>query len=46
MARVGNERARAKLNELAREDPDERVRTVAGLHQIAISPKRGRVSGV
>ena len=46
MARGGNEKARAKLNELAREDPDERVRTVAGLHQIAISPKRGRVSGV
>jgi hypothetical protein len=46
MARNGNEKARAKLAELAREDPDERVRTAAGLHQIAISPKRGRVSGV
>jgi hypothetical protein len=46
LARNGNEKARAKLAELAREDPDDRVRSAAGLHQIAISPKRGRVSGV
>jgi hypothetical protein len=46
LARNGNEQARSKLNELAREDPDERVRASAGLHQIAISPRRGRVSDV
>ena len=46
MARKGNTQARAKLAEMARGDPDETVRASAGLHQIAISPKRGRVSGV
>jgi HEAT repeat protein len=46
LARNGNEQARAKLNELAREDPDERVRASAGLHQVAISPRRGRVLDV
>lgn len=44
LARNGNEQARSKLNELAKEDPDERVRASAGLHQVAISPRRGRVS--
>lgn len=46
MARNGNEQARAKLAELARSDPDDRVRISAGLYQVAISPKRGRISGV
>jgi len=46
LAANGNQKALAKQNLLAKEDPDESVRTAAGLHQIAISPKRGRVSGM
>jgi hypothetical protein len=46
LAANGNQNALKKQAQLAKEDPDESVRTAAGLHQIAISPKRGRVSGM